>query len=95
MRTRKRSGFGKERGEPSERFGRERAPVTALRQLVSTSFVGSNPGRIELIDFVPITVMGLALSPGAGLKAVASRIAWNLVWIYCTHFQIPVFKESA
>jgi len=48
-----------------------------------------------LIDFVPITVMGLTLSLGAGLKAVASRIAWNLVRIYSTHFQIPVFNESA
>src|SRR6266498_3949496 len=38
--------------------------------------VASNPARIE---FVPMTVMGLPLSPGAGMKPVASPVAW--IWI--------------
>src|SRR6266536_5866792 len=38
--------------------------------------VASNPARIE---FVPITVIGLPLSPGAGMKPVASPVAW--IWV--------------
>src|SRR5216117_1080783 len=38
--------------------------------------VASNPARIE---FVPMTVMGFPLSPGAGMKPVASPVAW--IWV--------------
>lgn len=36
--------------------------------------VASNPARIE---FVPMTVIGLPLSPGAGMKPMASPVAWT------------------
>src|SRR2546426_4576370 len=49
----------------------------ALRALSTCwKHVASNPARIE---FVPMTVMGLPLSPGAGIKPVASPVAW--IWI--------------
>src|SRR6266571_9008796 len=49
----------------------------ALRALSACwRHVASNPARIE---FVPITVIGLPLSPGAGMKPVASPVAW--IWV--------------
>src|SRR5207249_11748679 len=50
--------------------------------------VGSNPARIE---FVPMTVMGLPLSPWAGMKPVASPVAW--IWSGFCEF-IVCFKDS-
>src|SRR5438093_2704448 len=50
--------------------------------------VGANPRRIE---FVPMTVMGLPLSPWAGMKPVASPVAW--IWIGFCEF-IVCFKYS-
>src|SRR5436309_8817812 len=50
--------------------------------------VASNPARIE---FVPMTVMGLPLSPGAGIKPVASPVAW--IWVGFCEF-IVCFKYS-
>jgi hypothetical protein len=38
--------------------------------------VASNPARIK---FVPMTVIGLPLSPGAGMKPVASSMTW--IWV--------------
>ena len=46
----------------------------ALRALSACcKHVASNPARME---FVPMTVMGLPLSPGAEMKPVASPVAW-------------------
>src|SRR5438309_10752767 len=50
--------------------------------------VASNPARIE---FVPMTVMGLPLSPGAGMKPVASPVAW--IWVGFCEF-IVCFKYT-
>src|SRR6266542_5618291 len=49
--------------------------------------VASNPARIE---FVPMTVMGLPLSPGAGMKPVASPVAW--IWV---GFSALISNQSA
>jgi uncharacterized protein YecE (DUF72 family) len=51
-------------------------PGRNYEDAVKARHVASNPARIE---FVPMTVMGLPLSPGAGMKPVASPVAW--IWV--------------
>src|SRR5262245_1233646 len=51
----------------------------------------SKPARIE---FVPMTVMGLPLSPGAGMKPGGLTCGIELGWVFYTHFEFLCSTNS-